>query len=91
MQKWSLFCRSRSTKILSLLLPHKLFNLKSNLAKKFCPFPNVGKVLLLLTDPSEEWGMAEDHGAPEARQLQRAWTRGHRETSCQRVSSTKSP
>ncbi len=24
-----------------LLLSHRLFNLKSNLAKKFCPFPNV--------------------------------------------------
>ena len=23
--------------------------------------------------------MAEDHGAPEARQLPKAWTRGHRE------------
>ena len=37
-------------------------------------------------------GMAEDHGAPEAGQLPRAWTRGRRETeSRQRVSGAKSP
>ena len=29
--------------------------------------------------PSDE-GMAEDHGAPEAGQLPRVWTRGRRET-----------
>ena len=35
--------------------------------------------------------MAEDHGAPEARQLSRAWTRGCRETeSYQRVNGKKS-
>ena len=41
--KWkrSFFCGSGSAKILPLLLPHKLFDLESNLAKKFCPFPNV--------------------------------------------------
>ena len=32
---------SGSAKILPLPLPHRLFDLKSNLAKKFCPFPNV--------------------------------------------------
>ena len=37
-------------------------------------------------------GMAEDHGAPEAVQLLRAWTRGRRETeSRRRVSGAKSP
>ena len=35
--------------------------------------------------------MAENHGAPEAGQLPRAWTRGHRETeSRQRASDAKS-
>ena len=35
--------------------------------------------------------MAEDHGAPEAGQLPRVWTRGRRETeSRQRVSGAKS-
>ena len=32
---------SGRTKILPLPLPYRLFDLKSNLAKKFCPFPNV--------------------------------------------------
>ena len=43
MWKRSFFCGSgsRSAKILPLPLPHRLFDLKSNLAKKFCPFPNV--------------------------------------------------
>ena len=36
--------------------------------------------------------MVEDHGAPEAGQLPRVWTRGRRETDCrQRVSGAKSP
>ena len=36
--------------------------------------------------------MAGDHGAPEAGQLPKDWTRGHRETeSRRRVSGTKSP
>ena len=41
--KRSFFCGSgsRSEKILPLPLPHRLFDLKSNLAKKFCPFSNV--------------------------------------------------
>jgi len=34
-------CGTGSAKILPLPLPHRLFNLESNLAKKFCPFPNV--------------------------------------------------
>ena len=37
--KQSFFCGSRSAK--NLPLPHGLFDLKSNLAKKFSPFPNV--------------------------------------------------
>jgi len=32
-------CGSGSAKILPL--PHRLFDLKSNLTKKFCPFPNM--------------------------------------------------
>jgi len=39
MRKRSFFCGSGSAKILPL--PHKLFDLVSNLAKTFCPFPNV--------------------------------------------------
>ena len=38
-RKRSFFYGSRSAK--NLPLPHRLFDLKSNLAKKFCPFPNV--------------------------------------------------
>ena len=34
-------CESGSAKILPLPLPHRLFDLESNLAKTFCPFPNV--------------------------------------------------
>jgi len=43
MWKRSFFCGSGSgsAKILPLPLPHRLFELSSNLAKKFCPFPNV--------------------------------------------------
>ena len=36
--------------------------------------------------------MAEDHGAPEAEQLRRVWTRGRKEKEGrQRVSGAKSP
>ena len=50
-------------------------------------------LLLLVTRPLPmDGGMAEDHGAPEAGQLPRVWTRGHRETEGrQRVSGAKSP
>ena len=50
-------------------------------------------LLLLVTRPlPRDGGMAEDHGAPEAGQLPRVWTRGRKETeSCQRVSGVKSP
>ncbi len=50
-------------------------------------------LLLLITRPLPgDGGMAEDHGAPEAGQLPRVWTRGRKETkSRQRVSGAKSP
>ena len=50
-------------------------------------------LLLLVTRPFPmDGGMAEDHGAPEAGQLPRVWTRGRKETeSRQRVSGVKSP
>ena len=51
-------------------------------------------LLLLLFTRSlpRDGGMAEDHGAPEAGQLLRVWTRGRTETeSRQRVSGAKSP
>ena len=50
-------------------------------------------LLLLITRPlRRDGGMAEDHGAPEAGQLLRVCTRGHKETeSRQRVSGAKSP
>ena len=50
-------------------------------------------LLLLVTLPlPRDWGMTEDHGAPEAGKLSRVWTRGRRETeSRQRVSGAKSP
>jgi len=38
---------SGSAKILPLPIPHRLFNLESNLAKKFCPFPNVDQAVKL--------------------------------------------
>ena len=59
---------------------------------------HIGEMLLLLLlllitrSLPMDGGMAEDHGAPEAGQLPRVWTRGHRETeSRQRVSGVKSP
>jgi len=39
--KRSFFCGSGSGSAKILPLPHRLFDLESNLAKKFCPFPNV--------------------------------------------------
>jgi len=39
--KRSFCCGSGSAKILPIPLPHRLYDLKSNLAKNFCPFPNV--------------------------------------------------
>ena len=38
-RKRSFFCGSGSAKNLSLPLSHRLFDLKSNLAQKFCRFP----------------------------------------------------
>ena len=51
------------------------------------------KLLLLIARPlPRDGGMAEDHGAPEAGQLPRVWTRGRKETeSRQSVSGVKSP
>ena len=51
------------------------------------------RLLLFFTRSlSRDQGMAEDHGAPEAEQLSRVWTRGRKEIeSRQRVSSAKSP
>ena len=48
---------------------------------------------VVVTRPlSRDGGMVEDHGALEAEQLSRVWTRGRRETeSRQRVSGAKSP
>ena len=50
-------------------------------------------LLLLVTRPlPRDGGMAEDHGAPEAEQLPRVWTRGRTQTeSRQRVSGAKNP
>ena len=50
-------------------------------------------LLLLFTRPlPRDGGMAENHGAPEAGQLPRVWTRSCRETeNRQRVSGAKSP
>ena len=50
-------------------------------------------VLLLFTRPlPRDWGMTEDHEAPEAGQLPRLWTRGRTETeSRQRGNGAKIP
>ena len=50
-------------------------------------------LLLLVTRPlPRDGGMADDHGAPEAGQLSRVWTRGRKEIeSRQRVSGAESP
>ena len=57
------------------------------------PLPLSLLLLLLFTRPlPRDGGMVDDHGAPEAGQLPRVWTRGRKETVCrQRVSGTKSP
>ena len=51
------------------------------------------EMLSLVTRPfPRDGGMVEDHGAPEAGQLPRVWTRGRKEIeSRQRVSGAKSP
>ena len=56
-------------------------------------YVSVKILLLLFTRPlPKDGGMAEDHGAPEAGQLPRVWTRGRKEIeSRQRVSGAKSP
>ena len=52
-----------------------------------------GLLLLLVTRPlPRDGGMARVHGAPEAGQLPRVWTRGRKEIeSRQRVSGAKGP
>ena len=58
---------SRRVKILSLPLSHRLFDLKSNSTKKFCPFPDVGEVLLLLFDPLRGMGHGGGPWSPRNR------------------------
>ena len=49
-------------------------------------------LLLFIRPFPRDGGMIGDHGAPEAGQLPRVWTRGRKETeSRQRVSGAKSP
>ena len=49
-------------------------------------------VVVVTRSLPKDGGMAEDHGASEAGQLARAWTRGRKETeSHQRASGAKSP
>ena len=50
-------------------------------------------MLLLFTRPlPRDGGMAGDHGAPEAGQIPKVWTRGRKKTeSRQRVSGAESP
>ena len=52
----------------------------------------VSRVVVVVTLPlPRDEGMAADHGAPEAWQFPKAWTRGRKETeSRQRVSDAKS-
>ena len=66
---------------------------KADVVKRHYMHTGRSLLLLLFTRPlPRDGGMAEDHGAPEAGQLPRVWTRGHKETeSRQRVSGAKSP
>ena len=49
-------------------------------------------VVVVTQSLPRDGGMAKDHGASEAGQLLRVWTRGRKETvSRQRVSGAKSP
>ena len=63
---------------------------------KFCKtklgsFSTVVAVVIVTQPLPRDGGMAENHGAPEAGQLARAWSRGSRETeSRQRTSGEKS-
>ena len=57
-----------------------------------CPLQGPVVVVVVTRPLPRDGGMAEDHGAPEAGQLPRAWTRGRRETrNRKRVSGAKSP
>ena len=86
-----------------LVLPRKLFTtwLKVvqpfflHLARCFHKLFDFQQLLLLLLVTRSfprDMGMTDDHGAPEAGQLPRVWTRGRTETeSRQGVSAAKSP
>ena len=50
----------------------------------------VGLVAVTQPLPREE-GMAEDHGAPEAEQFPRAWTRGRKEIESRQRASVRVP
>ena len=80
-------CRKLSFKILCCAFCFKvIFYLKLD------AFSNELLLFLVTRLLPRNGGMAEDHGAPEAGQLPRVWTRGRRETqSRQRVSGAKSP
>ena len=64
--KQCFLCGSGSRSATTLPFPpsHRLFDLKSNLAKKFCPFSDVGEVLLLLPDPLRGMGHGEGPWSP---------------------------
>ena len=85
-----------------LELPIKNVEKERNMLNRFLYFINLilrnsifHFVLLLLLITRllpRDGGMADNHGASEAEQLPRVWTRGRRETeSRQRVSAAKSP
>ena len=57
--------------------------------EEICDGRRKGVLLLLFTRPLlMDGGMTEDHGAPEAVQLSRVWTRGRKEHGVGRVDST---
>ena len=74
-------------------LPYYTAGLTKDLYSFPLSFVPIFLLLLLFTQPlPRDGGMAEDHGAPEAGQLSRVWTRGRKETKTrQRVSGAKSP
>ena len=52
----------------------------------------VNGIVVVIRPLPRDWGMVEDHGAPEAGQLSRAWTRGRKEIeSRQTATGAKSP
>ena len=61
-------------------------------ARPSLPLTEAMKMLLVTRPLPRNGGMEGDHGAPEAEQLHKVWTRGRKETeSRQRVSGVKSP